>query len=108
MWVVELQALCILHLDSCRSMLSENFVVFLALFRARLCWLCSNTICSFFLVPENDALDFQPDSQALQSILSNTGISFNQMSAQNTGRVTVAGGRLTPYRRARQSFREVG
>lgn len=61
-----------------------------------------------FSVPENDAFDFQPDSQALQSILSNTGISFDQMRVQNTGRVTLAGGRLTPHRKARQSFREVG
>ena len=60
-----------------------------------------------FSVPENDAFDFQPDSQALQSILSNTGISFNQMSIPNTTRVTLADGRLTPYRQARQSFREV-
>ncbi|XP_020614832.1 uncharacterized protein LOC110052986, partial [Orbicella faveolata] len=50
-------------------------------------------------VPENDTVDFEPDSQALQSILSNTGISFKQMSVQNTGRVTLAGGRLTPYRK---------
>ncbi|XP_078378617.1 uncharacterized protein LOC144661687 isoform X2 [Oculina patagonica] len=57
-------------------------------------------------VSEKDAFDFQPDSQALQSILSNTGITFNQMSVQNTGRVTLAGGRLTPYRKTRQSFRE--
>jgi len=61
-----------------------------------------------FSVPENDAFDFQPDSQALQSILGNTGISFDQMRVQNTSRVTLAGGRLSPYRKARQSFREVG
>ena len=29
------------------------------------------------------------------------------MRLQNTGRVTLAGGRLTPYRRSRQAFREV-
>ncbi|KAJ7380221.1 hypothetical protein OS493_010936 [Desmophyllum pertusum] len=58
-------------------------------------------------VSENDVFDFQPDSQALQSILSNTGINFDQMRVQNTSRVTLAGGRLTPYRRPRQSFREV-
>lgn len=55
---------------------------------------------------ENEEFEFQPDSQALQSILSNTGITFNQSSAQPTGRVTFAGGRVTPIRRARQSFRE--
>ena len=61
-----------------------------------------------FSVPESDAFNFQPDSQALQSILNNTGISFNQMSVQNTGRVTLAdAGHLTPYRKARQSIREV-
>lgn len=62
----------------------------------------------FLYVPENEEFEFQPDSQALQSILSNTGITFNQSSAQPTGRVTLAGGRVTPIRRARQSFREVG
>lgn len=62
----------------------------------------------FLYVPENEEFEFQPDSQALQSILSNTGITFNQSSAHPTGRVTLAGGRVTPIRRARQSFREVG
>ncbi|PFX26749.1 uncharacterized protein LOC111328544 isoform X2 [Stylophora pistillata] len=55
---------------------------------------------------ENEEFEFQPDSQALQSILSNTGITFNQSSAQPTSRVTLAGGRVTSYRRTRQSFRE--
>ncbi|XP_068671354.1 uncharacterized protein [Montipora foliosa] len=57
-------------------------------------------------VPESDVVDFQPDFNALQSILSNTGISNCQARSQNTGRVTLAGGRLTPYRRTRQAFRE--
>lgn len=57
-------------------------------------------------VPESDVVDFQPDFNALQSILSNTGISNCQAPSQNTGRVTLAGGRLTPYRRTRQAFRE--
>lgn len=61
----------------------------------------------FLYVPENEEFEFQPDSQALQSILSNTGITSNQSSAQPTGRVTFASGRVTPIRRARQSFREV-
>lgn len=64
------------------------------------CW-------TLFSALENDAFDFQPDFSSLQSILSNTGIDDHQMRVQNTSRVTLAGGRLTPYRRYRQAFREV-
>lgn len=56
--------------------------------------------------PESDEVDFQPDFKALQSILSNTGINDNQLRLQNTGRGTLAGGRLTPHRKSRHVQRE--
>ena len=62
---------------------------------------------SLFSAPESDVVDFQPDFNALQSILSNTGINDNQLRIQSTGRVTLAGGRLTPYWKSRQVYREV-
>ena len=62
---------------------------------------------SWFSAPESDEVDFQPDFKALQSILSNTGINDNQLRLQNTGRGTLAGGRLTPHRKSRHVQREV-
>ena len=60
-----------------------------------------------FSACEKDPFDFKPDASSLQSILNNTGINDNLMRLQNTGRVTLAGGGLTPYLRSRQAFREV-
>ena len=62
---------------------------------------------TLFSAREKDPFDFKPDASSLQSILNNTGINDNLMRLQNTGRVTLAGGRLTPYLRSRQAFREV-